>query len=202
MNMKHISNQKIFPDETIRQWFFYAAKRKLFSLLVYTLLFAVGVPAAGALPMLCYLLAFSLLRKYIGGFHASSMVRCLSLSLLQTLICAYGLFPVLRAWPIAFTVVFLGIAWITVFHLAPIPPKQLRLDAKAEAECKRRSRQYMAAEVIVLIFLGAVGFLDEMCFGSLGAVCAASSLWIEKYRRNREENHYEQCKTEVPGESV
>ena len=72
------SGSSVFQSEEIKQWFFYAVKRRTFAALGYVSMLILGCPGSGVAGMLCFLLAFCVLRRYIGGYHASTMLRCLA----------------------------------------------------------------------------------------------------------------------------
>ncbi|HJC71233.1 MAG TPA: accessory gene regulator B family protein [Candidatus Ruthenibacterium merdavium] len=192
------SGSSVFQSEEIKQWFFYAVKRRTFAALGYVSMLILGCPGSGVAGMLCFLLAFCVLRRYIGGYHASTMLRCLCFSLLQTLICVYVLFPIFAQNAAVSTLLLQAFSVASVFSLAPLSPPQMKRDAVQEAECKRRSRRNVMVQALVIFALGMAGCMDEMLWGTLGTVCAAVSLWIEYFCR-REEKRNEQNQAKAAG---
>lgn len=109
--MKAEGWQRLIPDETTRQWFRYAVMRWALSYFITLLVWAVGIPGMGAAAALIFLLSFSFLRKYAGGFHASSVLWCLRCSLFQIVLCAYILYPAMAKSPALFALTLAGSAF-------------------------------------------------------------------------------------------
>lgn len=196
--MKLDGIDRLFPDETTRQWFYYAVTRRGLSLFTNLLLLAIGVPAAGLGPMLLFLFAFLLLRRHAGGFHASSVFRCLLCSVLQTVLCVYALYPLLAWAPLVSTAVLACGSAFLVFRFAPLLPRQLHAGPAEIAASRARVRKYAAAELAGVLFLALLGFSGFAVCGSLGMAAAAASLLIENHLRKKEELKHELFQTERP----
>lgn len=68
----------IFHEQ--EKWFSYCLQRRAIKLAAWTLLFFIGIPQAGAAHTLLFIAVFMWMRRYMGGFHASSPFRCLAVS--------------------------------------------------------------------------------------------------------------------------
>lgn len=68
----------IFHEQ--EKWFSYCLQRRAIKLAAWALLFFIGMPQAGAAHTLLFIAVFMWMRRYMGGFHASSPFRCLAIS--------------------------------------------------------------------------------------------------------------------------
>lgn len=88
----------IFHEQ--EKWFSYCLQRRAIKLAAWTLLFFIGIPQAGAAHTLLFIAVFMWMRRYMGGFHASSPFRCLAVSGFCEWAFAFALpFPSLPAIP-------------------------------------------------------------------------------------------------------
>lgn len=176
---------RILGDETTRQWLRYAVVRRTLSLCINLTVLAVEMPGMGAAPAVLFLLAFSLLRKYAGGFHASSVPRCLACSLLQAVLCAYLIYPIFAKAPLLSAVIFSGSAAAVTFWLAPLLPAQLYADHAAQLACRTRARRIVLGEFFTVSLLLLLDLHGPALGGSLGMDAAAISLLIDSHLKKR-----------------
>ncbi len=177
---------EIFPNDTVRRWFYYAVFRRAFSLFVNLLLIGIGCPKVGLAAMLIYISFFYFPRRYIGGFHAESPICCTIYSVFQVVFCMYGLFTLLYPWAIIGSAALAVFSGAAIYSLAPILPKNLKIDPEFFPVYRKKAIRVAFWEILVVFLFNSIGQQRVALCGSLGLACAASSLLIEKYLRKRE----------------
>lgn len=180
------AQNSIFPDETTRQWFCYAVFRRAFSFLVDLLVILAGAWKTGFAAMLVFTLAFALPRRYIGGYHAGSPLRCILLSLLQALICSHLAYPLLMRAPLFLPVAFALFAAAIMHRLAPILPRNLHAGEETAHLYHRKAMCIALAEIFAILLFSVWNCAALALCCSLGMACSALSLVIEKYKRKKE----------------
>lgn len=100
------------------------------------------------------------LRKYAGGYHAKTRIRCLVLSILilLSLVKLAEVLALLSYWKIL-TIVFLLIAGFLIFWLAPVDSENRRLSEEIKNQYRRKSRWIFTVDCLLIIL--AVAFLES-----------------------------------------
>lgn len=179
---------RLLPDETTRQWFQYALQRRSLSAAINLLLLLIGLPAVGLVPTLCFLFAFNTLRKYAGGYHAATPLQCLLLSALQTVVCVYVIYPLLRRDYFLSTLLLACTAVAVIFRFAPILPLQLHATVTEWQACRIKARCIVLVEFLVVSLLMLLNLPDAAFMGSMGMAAAATSLIIVIHPQKKEED--------------
>lgn len=166
-------------------WFSYGLSRTLLSAVTYSVLLLLGWFLCGFLQTLVYLIAFASLRKYVGGWHASTPLRCLCCSILQVFLCLGVLYPVCMQMPY---VTIMGISFLSgmsVIALAPLPPQKMHITTKEFTVLKKLARKVLVVETLLVCVLLPFRLTAFSLLVSLGMGCAAFSLWIAKPKKRR-----------------
>ncbi len=112
------------------------------------------------------------LRKYAGGYHAKTRSKCMVLSifiLLSLVKLAEGL-VLLSYWKLL-TVIFLLIAGLLIFWLAPVDSENRRLSEEVKKQYRRKSRWIFAVDCLFII-------LTVACLESFGNYILIGSLAV------------------------
>lgn len=179
--------EKIFPDEDTWLWFRYAMFRRGFSLLVDLPVFYLGWHKIGGIATIILLASFCLLRRYIGGFHAGSPILCVFLSVLQTVICVYLLFPLMYRFSVVWDVFWACLSTVIFYMFAPLLPQKLNVASGMIPVYRKKTMQTACAEISIIFLFACIGWRSLSLCGSLGMMCAAASLLIEKILRKQKE---------------
>lgn len=124
-------------------------------------------------------------RKYVGGWHASTPLRCLCCSILQVFLCLGVLYPVCMQMPY---VTIMGISFLSgmsVIALAPLPPQKMHITTKEFTVLKKLARKVLVVETLLVCVLLPFRLTAFSLLVSLGMGCAAFSLWIAKPKKRR-----------------
>jgi accessory gene regulator B len=102
-----------------------------------------------------FLSAFALLRRFTGGYHASSHNKCiltfgvlLTCTLLITILTS-----ALQAY-IYIAIIIASLAWLGILALAPIDDEKKRYEGEAKAKMKMKSSAVSAFLLILCIITG------------------------------------------------
>lgn len=166
--------------QELAPWLAYALQHFCFSAVSYTLLFTWGALFLGALPTAAFLLAFSWLRRYIGGWHAASPLRCCFFSLLHESVCLLVLYPLFLQRPVLFSAMLCALGGAGVLRWAPLPPKGLHESGAERAALKKSSRRTLFFELLLVAALALFRFYSLALCAALGVGCAAFLLWIAR----------------------
>ncbi len=129
----------------------------------------------------CFFVGFMLVRKYAGGIHAKTYIRCHVLFELNHLlfIGAYYFLSEPYLWILLLAVVF---SIITIFAFAPVDNNK-RLTENEKKYFKKRSRVYVFIIVIMTVVAVIVPDIQKYAVAYLIGTCSASlSLLLAHFR--------------------
>lgn len=130
-----------------------------------------------------FLVFFSNIRKYSGGFHAKSFPGCLCLSFLVYLSYTKLLFPYLLHTPKLNTCLLAG-AFIIILAIGAVNHPNMHWDEAEYSMCKNTARMICVIEVSIIIAFTLLGIADSyILFMSFGVILSAVMLLIAKFTR-------------------
>lgn len=154
-----VENKIINTDEDTIAFYTYGIEITLSSLLNVTVILFIGILFGKVLNSVVFLIAFIRLRKFTGGFHASSYFRCnLSLGICYLILCIIIKFTIqLNLATLFFISALTGIFSVTVITLfSPIENENKPLDDKTKSTSRRKSIIFsiglLLLNMIVLLF--------------------------------------------------
>lgn len=101
------------------------------------------------LQTILFLLFFSNLRKYTGGYHARSFLGCIGLSMMMYEVYVIFLYPLMMNLK-CLNFYLLGLSLIVVLILGTVNHPDMHLDEIEYSLCKNTARRVAAIEVILL----------------------------------------------------
>lgn len=103
-----------------------------------------------------FMIAYSPLRVYAGGFHTKTQLRCYIFSIFLTIAVIYAnrYIPETNLNIIIITI----ISCIMVFSLSPVEDRNKPLDKTERAVYRKRSLYVLLFEVILIVLLLCIGF--------------------------------------------
>lgn len=144
-------------NEKERRLYEYAYNLLISRVGVYLLIVVCGIWMKNLKEIFVFLLAFTILRQYVGGIHLEKEESCVVIS--GILVCITGQY--LRCLP-DITIVTL-VMWIVssslIFFLAPIECRHKKLDFTEYRVYKERSRFFLGIECLLIIFVWILGYL-------------------------------------------
>lgn len=130
---------------------------------------------------IAFLLAFISLRMYAGGFHASTRVRCICLSLLM-----YGIFSVVfmiipKTLYMVFSFLIAGIAFVCIVFWAPVQHKNHQVFTREEKRLKKISLFICGIDTTIFLLSQSVFTYNSLFFAfALGLFSAVILMPIAK----------------------
>ena len=136
---KHLLNKNIIKEEMF-EVYVYGAELFLSSVFTDVIIIIIGVIIRRLIATFFYLLVFILLRRFTGGYHATTYLKCK-----MTMIAMYA-FTIASAIYVEISIywyVLLMVAGnVTIFFSAPIENPNKRLDESQKKKCKILSSNF------------------------------------------------------------
>lgn len=150
-------------------------------LIGFTFILLIAVSSHMLLQTIFFLLFFSNIRKYSGGFHAKNFWECMSLSLIVYLAYTKFLFPYLIHIPWLNTCLLAG-AFIIILTIGAVNHPNMHWNNDEYTMCKNTTRMACVIEVGIIIAFTLVGVsYDYVLFMSFGVILSAIMLLIAKF---------------------
>lgn len=125
-----------------------------------------------------FYICFLFVKKYAGGFHAKTELRCFFISALSILLSILTIFVSKNSLPVTVIIFVISMAFsMAIVLLAPVPSKERPLD---ENEC-RRYRKVATMRVIILLITNLMMLilgLKNFCLSASIAIILACTLLI------------------------
>lgn len=142
-------------NEENKEIYQYGLEQMILQLLNGITVLVIGICFGSFIETLIFSASFMMLRKYTGGYHATTRLRCYAISSLCTMLCV---------WLISNDVIWHKVYW--VFHLcvgiviclyAPVGTPNKQLDAIERILYGTRARIVWGIETLVLILMYLLG---------------------------------------------
>lgn len=165
---KHLLTKNII-DEEMFEVYVYGAELFLSSVFTDVIIIFVGLMVKQLIPTLLHLLVFILLRRFTGGYHATTYLKC------KTTMVVIYVFTIISANYVDLSVywyVLLMVAGnITIFFFAPIENPNKRLDDIKKVRFKILSHiSFIALAVAGIVMMNFYDLLGRTLFFSLFSV--------------------------------
>lgn len=169
----------------------------LAKLILYGVIGAIAIWSGSIGISLCYLCSFMVLRRVAGGYHAQSHARCITLSVLNYILCLVLLKATPIAWQIGISISLMLWAIFAIWRFAPVDHPNKPFSHEAYGSFRKKSR--------IMIVLGSIAVLsailmpdDQWAYSlALGFCSAATSVmigkWIQGGKSHDSENDLENC---------
>lgn len=169
--------------ERDKPWCIYAIERHILTFLSFSVLLLAGSYSSGFGNAFCFVAPVLWLRKRTSGYHASTPLRCLLLSLVITCL-ALGVFLPYMHQGAFFAVQALSLA--IIWKLAPIRHKSLHFNQEELAANRLCARKRLVLAVALSCILLLAGQLTAAYSLSLGTAMVACSLAAAKIAKQEE----------------
>lgn len=168
-------------------WLAYALTHFCLSLIGYSFLLILGYFLVGIFPAAVFLLSFVALRRYVGGWHAASPIKCMLVSAAFEFAHLYLLYRLFTKTSLAVILIYFSVSVVTILLLAPLLPKSLHASQREFKASKLLSHIILAVEIFLAVVLYLRGLYSLFICVTLGIGCAALSLVIEKISLKKSE---------------
>lgn len=142
---------------------------------------AVGIVLDSLLQTILFLLAFTGIRSYAGGYHASTPLRCYALTILMITLSVVTLKYI--EWNVWILSGLLVVASIVILILAPVDTENKPIDDVEYVYFRKMTIKVLAIEVVLAMVCIVLRFEigAESIVGAL--VVLAAALWCEKRKK-------------------
>lgn len=184
-----IHNEIISAEDV--QWFRYGIEKRIIFLLCTSLLTALVTYLCGVQAAVSFLIGFFMLRERIGGYHAKTPLKCMSISVTMVLLSFGLLYPYLNAGAI----IFLGLGSVAaIFLLAPYNHPNMHFSTEELNSLRPRGRIWAIILHLTAVLLWGIG-LHTVARGLIIGITMAAFLlclaYISDWRNRNEEGNFE-----------
>lgn len=187
---EYISNKLtecLFENELITENeiddYSYFTQLFLEKLIGFTFILLIAASSHLLLHTIFFLLFFSCIRKYSGGFHARNFSECMGLSVIVYLTYTRLLFPYLLHKPLL-NICFLVGALIIILIIGAVNHPNMHWNEEEYIMCKNTARMACVIEVGIITAFSLLGIsCDYVLFMSFGVILSAIMLLIAKFIR-------------------
>ena len=168
----HYCVEKEIIENKHVDWFVYGLEKRLSTIFVSIPFIILAIVVSNLPCAISFFLSFFLLREYLGGFHANSVLACLFFSLLSEIIVFFLVYPILSQPGIAYITM---ICIICILILAPYNHPNMHLTNEEAMACKKRGR-IRTFIIAVIIILSSIFSFEEISKGATLGIALATIL--------------------------
>ena len=167
---KHLLSKNIIKEEMF-EVYVYGAELFLSSVFTDVIIIIIGVIIRRLIATFLYLLVFILLRRFTGGYHATTYLKC---KITMVAIYAFTIASAIYVEISIYWYVLLMVAGnVTIFFSAPIENPNKKLDESQKKKCKILSHiSFIIVAVSGVILMHFYDTLGKTIFFSLFSVIA------------------------------
>lgn len=131
-----------------------------------------------------YLVAFVIMRKNAGGYHANTHIGCCCI-LVVVLSCFIAFMKFVPTDVYIIIAVFsIAFSMIIIFLFSPLEHKNKPISSEDKIRLKRKSRIYILIISVIIIALGMLNFKTSMISVALGICTSSGSIAAAKILKN------------------
>lgn len=155
----------------------------LLKLIHYSTYLLIAVFFREVIPFLVFFVAFLLLRKNAGGYHAKTKWACYVRSCLVVIGTVIGI-KWGRTWSNAefICVALVIIGDIVIYRIAPLGNRKRELDEEEIRYFRRRTRVFLAIENVFFIAFNIVGMREYVLAIVIAVICEGILLLLEEIK--------------------
>lgn len=183
---RYCVNEKIVSPEDV-PWLKYGLEKRISTIIVGVPFLIIAYTISNFLCASSFFVTYFYVRKYIGGYHAKSVLGCLAFSLLLELVFL-GMLPHLLTTPVLLGV--LGISVFSTLKFAPYNHPNLHLSHEEIKACQKSGRQ----RVCVASLIGAIACLaglKDIANGCTIGIAMVTALLCLGYINDWRNTYYE-----------
>lgn len=157
-----LSKQCVYHDiieKDLFDWCVYSIEKRITSFLSKLLLLLVGFLLFGAIQSITFTICFFLLRKYTNGYHASTYLGCLLLSIFVEIICLI----LAQFLPYQIAIITVCLSDILIIVRAPNNNIKIHFDAAEIMALKAKIRKYLLLINCIYIVMIVLQFPLSNC---------------------------------------
>jgi len=136
-----------------KEIYLFGTETALLKIAHYSTMIIIGICFGMILQTIIFIIAYTALREYSGGYHASTRIRCYIISLLVMIftLLFIKLCPIkIMLWISFFSLIF---SYVLIFLMAPVENLNKPLDTEEQNRYRMIARIIATAEVSISFFL-------------------------------------------------
>lgn len=180
-----INEELIKPNEI--SWFKYGLEKRITTILIGVPFLIIAFVISDYLCAISFFATYFFVRKYIGGYHARTVLGCVAFSLMTELIFLGGLSYILNVPLILLTI---GVSTITILLFAPHNHPNMHLSPEEISACRKRGRRRICIIVLSSVTTCFWGNI-EIAKGCAVGIAMAATLLCVGYIYDWRKVHYE-----------
>lgn len=169
---------------TQRQWYIYSLETRIVMFFSIISMLLLGSLVSSISQVICFLLSILSLRRWLGGYHAQTPLRCLFLSMVVTIACLCFVNLIIKYnWDFLIwtTLIILSIA---VFNSYPYTLKNCPRTSDELAISWRKSKQLLAGDLSIAVVLQIIPVdSNYVHYWAMGIIAAAISFFVAKLKK-------------------
>lgn len=172
-----IQCQVIKEDD--RDMYEYCFQILLMNIVNFGTIFILGLIFGCIIETLLFVTGFSIIRKQAGGYHSGTPLRCYLLSIANYIIFVVLVMLIQPAWIKNINIVIIALAFIIIWHFAPVADKNKPFCIGEYKRYKRNSRLIVFLIVLLNFFAYLISIIKIRVYMlplNLGVLFAAVSL--------------------------
>lgn len=172
-----IQRQVIKDDD--REMYEYCFQILLMNIVNFGTIFILGILFGCIVESLLFVIGFSVIRKQAGGYHAGTPLRCYLLSIINYLIFVVLMILMQPGWIKLMNIIIIAMAFIIIWHFAPVADKNKPFCIGEYERYKRNSRLIIFLFFLLNFFAYLISIVNMRVYMlpiNLGILFAAVSL--------------------------
>lgn len=166
-------------EETQQELYEYAYRILLGRTIAVAVLFVIGIAFHTLIELILFSILFAALRQYAGGFHFSTMDRCIGFSSLVILMLSAILKNDFSCMGLLVLAVPEILSFLLIWLMSPVDCKNKRLDDLEKLVYRKRVRIVLLMEIGLLTFSLFLGFEKTSICVMFSHIVVAISLGME-----------------------
>ena len=167
-------------EEHEKSIYYYSIQVLIERIIGFSAIFLIAILQRILLETVLFTLCFFNLRKYTGGFHTKTFIRCFIGTISIYSIYVKLIYPILLN-KIDINMVILGGAGIVVFMLGAVNHPNMEWNKKEHEENKMLARVTVLLEMLIIIIFAYLGMAEKyILFMSFGIILCAVLLLLGK----------------------
>lgn len=176
-------------DEEDRDIYIYSIGVLLYNIGTIIFILTLSLLFHNVTETIIFIMTFATLRRYTGGYHAKTRIRCFLTSVavyIVAIIVETQLIDRGAIWILGLVLIF---SVVILILFAPINSEKLIFSSERMYQLRGKARFYLGTLCCICAFLYYIGGIEYAIFISLGIISTSFSLMIEIMKRRREKNN-------------
>lgn len=174
-------------DEEEKELYIYGFKQGFILLINIITVIIIGLHFKMIWQSIVFMISYSLLRAYAGGYHTSTQLRCYLFSIIMIMSVLWGLSQIPRNGTICFVITM--ISGIIIFKFAPVEDQNKPLSQLEQTVFKERTNIILIILIGHIVLFWFIGLWEISTCISVAVFVISIMLVLGKIKNNISENN-------------